>query len=69
MVAHERLTEPRVTTSELLAKPKSFSNLPAFSDLYGSYFDNLSINEEKTFMQYFTSEIEWITETHQLLYK
>ena len=36
VVAHERLTESRVTMSWLLAKPKSFSNLPAFLDLNGS---------------------------------
>ena len=35
MVAQERLTEPRVTIEWLLAKPRSFSNLPAFSDLNG----------------------------------
>ena len=35
MVAHERLTEPRVTMDEHLAKPRSFSNLTAFLDLKG----------------------------------
>ena len=30
VVAHERLTEPRVTMEWLLAKPRSFSNLPVF---------------------------------------
>ena len=39
MVAHERLTEPRVTIEILLAKPRSFSNLPAFSDLEGSILE------------------------------
>ena len=33
VVAHERLTEPRVTMEWLLAKPRSYSNLPAFLDL------------------------------------
>ena len=33
VVAHERLTEPIVTMESLLAKPRSFSNLPAFLDL------------------------------------
>ena len=33
VVAHERLTEPRVTMELLLAKLRSFSNLPAFLDL------------------------------------
>ena len=35
MVAPERLTEPRVTIERFLAKPRSFSNLPAFLDLNG----------------------------------
>ena len=35
VVAHERLTEPRVTMEWLLAKPQSFSNLSAFLDPYG----------------------------------
>ena len=35
VVAFERLPEPRVTIEWLLAKPRSFSNLPAFLDLYG----------------------------------
>ena len=30
MVAHERLTGPRVTIDLLLAKLRSFSNIPAF---------------------------------------
>ena len=30
VVAHERLTEPRVKIKWLLAKPRSFSSLPAF---------------------------------------
>ena len=39
MVAHERPTEPGVTMERLLAKPRSFANLPAFLDLNGtSYF-------------------------------
>ena len=33
VVAHERLTELRVTGEWLLAKPRSFPNLPAFLDL------------------------------------
>ena len=37
MVAHERLTEPRVTMELLLAKPRSFSTLPAFLDLKGLF--------------------------------
>ena len=36
MVANERLTEPRVAMEWLLAKPRSFSNLPAFLDLNGT---------------------------------
>ena len=39
VVAHERLTEPRVTMEWLLAKPRSFWNLPAFSDLNGSFYN------------------------------
>ena len=35
MVAHDRLIEPRVTIEGLLAKPRSFSNLPAFVDHNG----------------------------------
>ena len=35
VVAHERLTEPRVTMDWLLAIPRSFSNLTAFFDLNG----------------------------------
>ena len=35
MVAHERLTEPRVIMKGLLAKPRSFSNLPVFLNLNG----------------------------------
>ena len=34
-MALERLTEPRVTMEGLIAKPRSFSNLPAFLDLNG----------------------------------
>ena len=44
MVAHERLTEPRVTMDRLLAKPMSFSNVPAFLDLDGSK-NNISFIE------------------------
>ena len=33
---HERLTEPRVTMESLLAKPRSFSYIPAFLDFHGS---------------------------------
>ena len=36
VVAQERHTEPRLTIERLLAKPRSFSNLPAFLDLYGT---------------------------------
>ena len=36
VVAHERLTEPRVPMEWLLAKPRSFSNLSAFLDLNGT---------------------------------
>ena len=36
-MAHERLTEPRVTMEQLLAKPRSLSNLPDFLDLNGIY--------------------------------
>ena len=35
MLAHERLIETRVTMVRLLAKPRSISNIPAFSDLNG----------------------------------
>ena len=35
VVAHERLTEPRITMEWLLAKLRSFSNLSAFLDLNG----------------------------------
>ena len=35
VVVHERLTEPRATIEQLLAKPTSFSNLPAFLDHNG----------------------------------
>ena len=31
-MAHERLTEQRVTIDRLLAKSRTFSNLPAFLD-------------------------------------
>ena len=34
-MAHERLTEPRVTMKWLLAKPRSLFNLPVFLDLNG----------------------------------
>ena len=34
--AHERLIEPQVTMQWLLAKPMSFSNIPAFLDLNGN---------------------------------
>ena len=34
MVAHERLTEPCARMEWILAKPRSFFNLPAFLDLY-----------------------------------
>ena len=37
MVACERLTEPRVTIERLLAKARSFSNIPAFSDFDGIF--------------------------------
>ena len=36
MVAHQRLIEPRVTMEHLLAKQRSFSDLPAFLNLNGS---------------------------------
>ena len=36
VVAHERLTEPRVTKEWLLAKPRSCSNLPVFLNLNGT---------------------------------
>ena len=39
LMAHERLTVPRVKMEWLLAKPRSFSNLPAFVDLDGTIFD------------------------------
>ena len=35
MVAHAKLTEPLVMANDLLAKPRSFSNIPAFLDLDG----------------------------------
>ena len=35
MVAHERLTEPRVTIEWLLPKRNSLSDLPAFLDVNG----------------------------------
>ena len=41
MVAHERLTEPRITMEGLLAKPRSFSNFPAFLDLDGRIKQNI----------------------------
>ena len=49
VVAHERLTEPRVSMVWLLAKPRSFSNLPAFLDLYDTWknVNWKSENEEK----------------------
>ena len=34
--AHERLIEPQVTMQWLLAKPRSFSNIPAFLDINGN---------------------------------
>ena len=37
VVAHEILTEPRVTMDWLLTKLKRFSNLSAFLDLNGTY--------------------------------
>ena len=49
LVAHERLTEQRVTIEWLLAKPKSFSNTPAFLDFRGSTFEAflcLSVKEK-----------------------
>ena len=36
-MAYERLTEPRITMEQLLAKPRSFSNLPAFLDPNGKF--------------------------------
>ena len=36
MVAHERLTEQRATIDWLLAKPRSFKNLPPILDLNGT---------------------------------
>ena len=39
VVAHERLTGPRVTMEWLLAKPRSFSNLTAFLDLMVKKFN------------------------------
>ena len=37
-MAHDRLTEQRVTIEWLLTKPRSFSNLLAFLDLNGRLF-------------------------------
>ena len=54
MVAHETLTEPRVTMEWLLAKPRSFSNLPVFLDLNGRFsvqfhfFRRKEINTDKS---------------------
>ena len=45
MVSHERLAEPLVTMKWLLAKPRSFSNLPAFLDLYDTW--KMSIENRK----------------------
>ena len=38
MVAHERLSEPRVTKESLLAKPRSILNLPVFLFLMVGFF-------------------------------
>ena len=40
-MARERLIEPRITMESLLAKPRSFSNLPALLDLNRRIFQNL----------------------------
>ena len=40
VVAHETLTEPRVTIELLLAKPRTFSNLPAFLDFNGTIIES-----------------------------
>ena len=45
-MAHERLTQSRVTIECVLAKPRSFSNLPAFSDLTGRI---ISLKRQKNF--------------------
>ena len=37
VMARERLIEPHVTMEWILAEPRSFSNLPAFSDLNGKF--------------------------------
>ena len=55
MVAHERLTEPRVTMRWPLAKPRSSSNHPAF----------LNPNGNKKRM-YYLSEVE---KSGQLLFQ
>ena len=46
-MAYERLTEPRVTMKWPLAKPRSFSNLPAFFDLDGRENQNYDILSSK----------------------
>ena len=45
VVAYERLTKPRFTMARLLAKARSFSNLPAFLDLNGRKTKNDSFIE------------------------
>ena len=43
VVAHERLTDPRVTIEWLLAKPSSLSDLPTFLGPYDIFFSQIRI--------------------------
>ena len=66
MVTPERLTEPRVTMKRLLAKPRNFSNLPAFQDLNGRPFYAVLVRTYRIFSMKFLLKISlkrrfWMT--------
>ena len=58
MVTHERLTEPRVIMKWLLAKPRSFSNLPAFHDLNCVQIFTFKVFNQITFIGFRSFEIK-----------
>ena len=60
VVAHERHTEPRVTIEWLITKSRSFSNLPASSDLNGRNFTKLILTSLVTLTEFNQSVTKFV---------
>ena len=57
-MAHEIFTEPRVTIEPFLAKPRSFTDLPAFLDLHdrkNHILENFSLWTTQSRVEWFRS--------------